>query len=73
MKKNNLPPFPKLSSSFTLEDIRKIRDYDYELSKILTPDELKAYLREQSDSFERLIEERRALGIKPIRPNRIAI
>lgn len=34
---------PVLSPDFTLEDIRKLRDYDYEMTKNMTDEEKIAY------------------------------
>lgn len=34
---------PILSPDFTLEDIRKLRDYDYEMTKNMTDEEKVAY------------------------------
>jgi hypothetical protein len=71
--RKDLPPFPELSPAFTLEDIRKIRDYNYELSKILTKEEMREYYHEAADRVEKDIAEMRAKGIKPIRPKRISV
>jgi hypothetical protein len=60
--KRILPPPPEISEAFTLEDIRKIRDYDYELSKILTWEEMKEYTREKAEAVIKLVEERRAIN-----------
>jgi len=51
MKKNELD----ISPDFTLEDIRKIRDYDYEMTKDMTREERSAYYKEHSEkAMERL-------------------
>jgi hypothetical protein len=71
--KKNLPTFPELSPAFTLDDIRKIRDYNYELSKVLSEKEMDEYYHEAADNFKREMAERRAKGLKPIRPKRIAV
>jgi hypothetical protein len=60
--KRILPPPPEISDAFTLEDIRKIRDYDYELSKILTWEEMKEYTREKAEAVIKLVEERRVIN-----------
>jgi len=39
----------ELSPNFTLEDIRKIRDYDYEMTKDMTHEETSAYYQERCD------------------------
>ena len=38
----------ELSPNFTLEDIRKVRDYSYEMTKDMTPEERSAYRKERS-------------------------
>jgi hypothetical protein len=58
--KKVLPPPPEISEAFTLEDIRKIRDYDAEIYKILTWEEQKQYYREASDRVQQLVNEHRA-------------
>jgi hypothetical protein len=68
-----LPPPPKLSPDFTLKDIRKIRDYQYKLSKILTPQEMKERREKAAAEVEKSIAEMRAAGIKPTYPKRIEI
>ncbi|MDR0943047.1 MAG: hypothetical protein LBM41_00755 [Ruminococcus sp.] len=71
--KKKLPPPPKLSPDFTLKDIRKIRDYHYELSKILTPEEIQERRKKAVEDIERIIAEKRAAGVKPTYPKRIEI
>jgi hypothetical protein len=70
---DKLPPFPKLSPNFTLEDIRKVRDYDAVLSGILTQTEQQQYISDAADNVERIIMEKRAKGIKPTYPKRIEV
>jgi len=38
-----------ISPNFTLEDIRKIRDYNYEMTKDMTREERSAYYRERNE------------------------
>jgi hypothetical protein len=48
-------PKPIISDQFTLEDIRKIRDYNYEITKDMTYEEYKAHLdRETAPIMEKL-------------------
>ncbi|MDR0986647.1 MAG: hypothetical protein LBL98_02985 [Ruminococcus sp.] len=71
--KKNLPPFPKLSPDFTLEDIRKIRDYDAELFKTMTWEEQKEYYH---DAYQRALKEMaelKASGKKFPYPKRIEV
>ncbi|MDR0992353.1 MAG: hypothetical protein LBL87_05580 [Ruminococcus sp.] len=47
---------PKISENFTLEDIRKIRDYNDELFSTMTWDEIAEYYRESAKKFDSEIE-----------------
>jgi len=38
-----------ISPNFTLEDIRKIRDYDYEMTKDMTRAEVSAYYKQRCE------------------------
>ncbi|MCL2026924.1 MAG: hypothetical protein FWG79_00390 [Bacteroidales bacterium] len=53
-----------LSPAFTLEDIRKIRDYNYEMTKDMTEKERSAYYKKREDAamkrFERSLARIRA-------------
>jgi hypothetical protein len=71
--KRKLPKPPKLSPDFTLKDIRKIRDYHYKLSQVLTPEEMDERRRKSVEEVTRRIEEIRASGIKPVYPKRIEV
>lgn len=42
---------PILSPDFTLEDIRKLRDYDYEMTKDMTDEEKIAYYNTPKSDF----------------------
>jgi len=44
-------PKPKISPAFTLEDIRKIRDWNYERRKEMTPQEICEDIRKGSERF----------------------
>jgi hypothetical protein len=68
-----LPPPPEISDDFTLEDIRKIRDYHYELNKILSLEERKEMYHKGAEEFNRRIEEIRASGIQFAYPKRIEV
>ena len=50
-------PKPKISPAFTIEDIHKIREWDYERLKDATPEE---YL---ADTTRRADEARKRLGL----------
>jgi hypothetical protein len=48
-------PKPEISASFTIEDIRKIRDWHYEILKEATDEEqIDFYRRESADGFARI-------------------
>ena len=52
-------PMPAISPAFTIDDIHKIREWNYERLKDATPEEKKAYYTEPSNEVEREIEKRR--------------
>ena len=52
-------PKPDISSAFTIDDIHKIREWDYERLKDATPEELRADTEERADRTRRAIEEMR--------------
>lgn len=45
-------PMPKISSAFTIEDIRKIRAWNYERHKGMTPEEICEDTRKGAERFE---------------------
>ena len=40
---------PIISPNFTIEDIHKIREYNYEMTKSMTREERRAYYRKATD------------------------
>ena len=52
---------PIISPNFTVEDIHKIREYNYELTKDMTFEEQVAFYREGSRQFKEYIAERKRL------------
>ena len=46
-------PEPELSPNFTVEDIRKVRTYNYEVLKDATPEERRNYYKEGAEKFRR--------------------
>lgn len=52
-------PKPILSPDFTIEDIHKIREYNYETTKNMTKEERRAYYKAGSDRMQRRIAELR--------------
>jgi hypothetical protein len=73
MSERILPPKPDISPDFTLEDIRKIRDYHYELSKVLTPEEMRARSDAAYQRAQKTMAELRASGKKLVYPKRIEV
>ena len=53
-----------ISPDFTIEDIHKIREYHYELTKDMTVAEKVAYYNNSGKEAEKEIERRRALKWK---------
>jgi len=50
----------EISPDFTLEDIRKIRDYNYEMTKNMTPDVRRDYYRTEAEKGLKAFEEFKA-------------
>lgn len=50
---------PILSPNFTIEDIHKLREYNYEMTKDMSPEERRNYYNERGWAFQREIEEAR--------------
>ena len=48
---------PEISPEFTIEDIHKIREYNYEMTKDMSFEERRAYYRKGSDATMKRIEE----------------
>jgi predicted nucleic acid-binding protein len=56
---------PDISPDFTIEDIHKIREYHYELTKDMTFEEVAAFYHEGAKEFQKCLAERkRALSGK---------
>lgn len=47
---------PTLSPDFTIEDIHKLREYNYYLTKDMTPQERRNFYNERGRAFQREIE-----------------
>ena len=47
---------PVLSPDFTIEDIHKLREYNYYLTKDMTPQERRSFYNERGRAFQREIE-----------------
>jgi hypothetical protein len=52
-------PELKISDKFTIEDIHKIREYNYEKTKNMNTKELSAYYKKGADEFESEIQKSR--------------
>ena len=50
---------PVLSPDFTIEDIHKLREYNYEMTKNMTDSERMNYYNEAGRAFQREIDEAR--------------
>lgn len=50
---------PILSPDFTIEDIHKLREYNYEMTKHMTDEERMNYYNEGGRAFQREIDEAR--------------
>jgi len=48
---------PVLSPNFTIEDIHKLREYNYYVTKDMTPQERMNYYNSKGRAFQREIEE----------------
>lgn len=48
---------PVLSPDFTIDDIHKLREYNYYVTKDMTPQERMNYYNEKGRAFQREIEE----------------
>ena len=56
-------PKPNISPAFTVDDIHKIREWDYERLKDATPEERRADTEQRAERTRRAIEKlRRAKG-----------
>ena len=52
-----MEPKLEISPDFTLEDIRKIRDYDYEMTKNMNNEEMIAYYNKGADKLRKELKE----------------
>ena len=57
LKGENSMEKPIISPDFTVEDIHKIREYNYEMTKSMTFEERRAYIRRGSQAFNRYKED----------------
>ena len=55
----------EISADFTIEDIHKIREYNYEVTKDMAFEEQRAYYKKGSDEMMRRIEEIRRNNKRP--------
>ena len=49
-------PILNISPAFTVEDIHKIREYHYELTKNMTTEERRAFYKKGADEAEKKIQ-----------------
>jgi hypothetical protein len=52
---NNAPPLPSISAAFTVEDIRKIREWNHERYKNMSPREICEDTRQRAEEFLSLL------------------
>jgi len=52
---------PKISPDFTIEDIHKVREYHYELTKNMSSEERIAFYHEGAKEFHKYMEERKRI------------
>jgi hypothetical protein len=50
---------PNISPNFTVEDIHKIREYHYELTKNMSSEERMAFYRDGAKEFRKYLAERK--------------
>jgi hypothetical protein len=51
---------PVISPDFTIEDIHKIREYHYELTKDMSFEEVAAFYHEGAKEFQKCLAERKS-------------
>ena len=51
---------PKISPNFTIEDIHKIREYNYEITKHMSPKEMCDHINNKANKFLKEMAERKA-------------
>jgi hypothetical protein len=61
-------PKPELSPDFTIDDIHKIREWNYEILKDATIEEQINFYRKSSERVQAMIEERRREKQKTAQP-----
>ena len=54
---------PVVSDNFTVDDIHKVREYNYEITKNMTIDEIRNYYKIRADEGERRIFELRKIKL----------
>jgi hypothetical protein len=50
---------PVISREFTITDIRKIRAYNYEMTKNMSPEEVRAYFRKGAEKVMQEMQQRK--------------
>ena len=58
---NNTLPFPEISPAFTVGDIRKIRTWNHERYKTMTPQEICEDTHQKAELFLALITQTRSI------------
>ena len=57
---------PNISPNFTVDDIHKIREYNYEFTKNMSAHERTSFYKDSADKVSKDIEERRKLKARYI-------
>jgi|GEM_PF-1125001 len=66
MNRKNIP-MPEISPDFTIEDIHKIREWQYECRKGMTPEEICEDTRKGAAEFEAYLKARRTQKATPVK------
>ena len=57
---------PNISSNLTVEDIHRIREWNYERRKEMSADEVKSDIRSGADEFRRLMRDVSKSKVRPL-------
>ena len=55
---------PVISRDFTIDDIHKVREYNYRITKDMTTEELRDFYKKSADEGERRINELRSRVVR---------
>lgn len=60
---------PNISPDFTIDDIHKIREYNYEMTKNMTNEDRRNYYKKGADEVQKQIDELRKTRLNGLQPN----